>query len=72
MFRNMFLHVLCSFCLHGLGGFGLGRLGNGFGLRFEGGVVWVGRVWGSVARHACVPLKLQEQKNSMDQRIGFL
>ena len=64
MFRNMFLHSLCSFCLHGLGGSGLGRLGNGFCLGFEGGgFVWVGGAWGSVARNACVPLKLQEQPN---------
>ena len=37
MFRNTFLHFLCSFCLHGFGGFGLGRLGNGFCLGFEVG-----------------------------------
>ena len=67
MFRNMFLHFLCSFCLHGLSGFGLGRLGNGFCLGFEGGIVWVGGGWGIVATHAYFKLNLQEQKNNTDR-----
>ena len=53
------LYFLCSFCLHGLGGFGLGCLGNGF-FGWEG----VGELF---ATHAYFKLNLQEQKNNTDR-----
>ena len=67
MFRNMFLHFLCSFCLHGFSGFGLGRLGNGFCLGFEGGLFgWEGG-GGVLLPMPYFKLNLQMQKTTTDR-----
>ena len=54
--------------MHGLGGFGVGRIGNGFCLGFEEGGVFgwegVGKLF---ATHAYFKLNLQEQKNNTDR-----
>ena len=67
MFRNMFLHFLCSFCLHGLGCFGLGHMGNGFCLVFEGGLFgWEGGV-GVLLPMPYFKLNLQMQKTTLTE-----